>query len=49
MLGIPTSIIISRDGRICAKHTGLPPTQSAQGSLEERVKSEFEHEIKLLL
>ena len=27
MWGIPISVVISRDGMICAKHTGLPPTQ----------------------
>ena len=49
MWGIPTSVIISRDGRICAKHTGLPPTRSSEGSLEQRVKEEFEQQIKALL
>jgi thiol-disulfide isomerase/thioredoxin len=49
MWGIPTSVIISRDGRICAKHTGLPPTKSSEAPLERRVKDEFEHQIKSLL
>jgi thiol-disulfide isomerase/thioredoxin len=49
MWGIPTSVVISRDGRICARYTGLPPTKSSGGSLEQRVKDEFEHQIKLLL
>jgi cytochrome c biogenesis protein CcmG/thiol:disulfide interchange protein DsbE len=49
MWGIPTSIVISRDGKICAKHTGLPPTESGDGSLEDRVRDQFEHQIKALL
>ena len=35
--GIPISVIISRDGKICARHTGMA------------TKEQFEHEIKLLL
>jgi len=49
MWGIPTSIVISREGRICAKHTGLPPTKASDAPLEKRVKDEFEQQIKLLL
>jgi thiol-disulfide isomerase/thioredoxin len=49
MVAIPTSIIISRDGLMCARYTGLPPTGSSGGSLEQRVKAEFERQIKLLL
>ena len=37
MLGIPVSVIISRDGKICAKHTGLT------------AKDTFEAQIKALL
>jgi peroxiredoxin len=37
MLGIPVSVIISRDGKICAKHTGLTS------------KDTFEAQIKALL
>jgi thiol-disulfide isomerase/thioredoxin len=37
MFGIPVSVIISRDGRICAKHTGLTS------------KDTFESQIKALL
>jgi thiol-disulfide isomerase/thioredoxin len=37
MLGIPVSVIISRDGKICAKHTGLT------------AKETFEAQIKALL
>jgi peroxiredoxin len=37
MLGIPTTFIIGRDGRICTKHTGI------------KSKDDFEREIKSLL
>jgi thiol-disulfide isomerase/thioredoxin len=37
MLGIPVSVLISRDGRICGRHTGLA------------AKDEFEREIRALL
>jgi thiol-disulfide isomerase/thioredoxin len=49
VVAIPTSVVISRDGLICARYTGLPPTRSSEGSLEQRVKDEFEHQIKSLL
>ena len=35
--GIPVTVVISRDGKICAKHTGLSG------------KDSFEKEIKALL
>ena len=37
MLGIPVSVLISRDGRVCGRHTGLA------------AKDRFEYEIKSLL
>jgi thiol-disulfide isomerase/thioredoxin len=37
MLGIPVSVIISRDGKVCGRHTGLA------------AKDGFEHEITSLL
>jgi len=37
MLGIPVSVIISRDGKVCAKHTGLTSIET------------FEAQIKALL
>ena len=49
MWGIPTSVVISRDGKICAKHTGLPPTKASAEPLEKRVRDEFEHQIRMLL
>jgi thiol-disulfide isomerase/thioredoxin len=49
ILGIPISVLISRDGRICAKHMGLPPSKPGSTSLEKSVKETFEAEIKALL
>jgi peroxiredoxin len=49
VVAIPTSVVISRDGLICARYTGLPPTKSSEGPLEQRVKDEFERQIKVLL
>jgi hypothetical protein len=37
MLGLPTTALISRDGTICSKHTGLVP------------KDDLEAQIKALL
>jgi cytochrome c biogenesis protein CcmG/thiol:disulfide interchange protein DsbE len=37
LTGLPTSFIISRDGKICGQHTGFAP------------KEQFEREIKALL
>jgi hypothetical protein len=34
MLGIPVSVVIGRDGRICSKHTGL----AAKDALENEIK-----------
>ena len=33
--GIPVTVVISRDGRICAKHTGM----SSKESFEKQIKS----------
>jgi cytochrome c biogenesis protein CcmG/thiol:disulfide interchange protein DsbE len=45
--GIPINVLISRDGRICSKHTGLPPSEGQP--LEKAVKDAYEAEIKALL
>lgn len=45
--GIPINVLISRDGRICSRHTGLPPSEGE--SLEKTVKDAYEAEIKALL
>ena len=48
MFAMPINVVISRDGRICAKHTGLPP-KSGNEPLEKTVRDTFEAEIKSLL
>jgi peroxiredoxin len=47
--GIPISVLISRDGKICTKHMGLPSIKSSSDPLEKAVKDVFEAEIKALL
>jgi thiol-disulfide isomerase/thioredoxin len=47
--GIPVNVLISRDGKICARHTGLPPAESGSVSLQQAVKDAFEAEIRALL
>jgi thiol-disulfide isomerase/thioredoxin len=42
---VPISVVISRDGRICSKHMGLPENQTQASA----VKEIFEAEIKALL
>jgi len=45
--GIPINVLISREGKVCAKHTGLPPSEG--DSLEKAVKDTYEAEIKSML
>ena len=47
--GLPTSLVIARDGRICQKHLGLPRTRKSAGPLGKAVRDQFEAEIKSLL
>jgi len=47
--GIPVNVLISRDGKICSRHTGLPSAESGNVSLQQVVKDAFEAEIKMLL
>jgi thiol-disulfide isomerase/thioredoxin len=47
--GIPVNVLISRAGKICARHTGLPPAESGNVSLQQAVKDAFEAEIPLNL
>jgi thiol-disulfide isomerase/thioredoxin len=47
--GIPVNVLISRNGKICARHTGLPPAESGSVSLQQAVKDAFEAEIRALL
>jgi peroxiredoxin len=48
MFAMPINVVISRDGKICAKHLGVPP-KSANEPLEKTVRDTFEAEIKALL
>ena len=47
-VGLPTTFVIARDGRICAKHLGLPPVRFSFPSVST-VKEAFEAEIRSLL
>jgi len=47
--GIPVNVLISRDDKICARHTGLPPAESGSVSIQQAVKDAFEAEIRTLL
>jgi thiol-disulfide isomerase/thioredoxin len=47
--GLPTSLLIARDGRICQKHLGLPSTSRSSAPLDKAVRDRFEAEIKALL
>lgn len=46
--GLPTTFLIARDGRICAKHLGLPPSKLSFPSVTS-VKDAFAAEIRSLL
>lgn len=48
MFAMPINVVISRDGKICAKHLGVPP-KSAEKPLENTVRDIFEAEITALL
>ena len=48
LFALPTSLIIARDGRICARHVGLPPMKSKDPSVND-VKESFAASIKPLL
>ena len=49
LAGLPTSFVISRDGRICAAHAGVPGLDKPGSSIEKSVENVFESEIKPLL
>ena len=49
LFGLPMSFIISRDGRICQKHIGLPGATATTSPDEKTVKDVFEAQIKALL
>jgi thiol-disulfide isomerase/thioredoxin len=47
LLGLPTSFLLARDGRMCKVHIGLPQTKSIGDAAQ--IKALFEAEIKALL
>ena len=49
LFGLPMSFIISRDGKICQKHLGLPGATATTSPDEKTVKGVFEAQIKALL
>jgi cytochrome c biogenesis protein CcmG/thiol:disulfide interchange protein DsbE len=48
LFGLPMSFVISRDGKICQKHLGLP-TEAGTDPDAQKVKDVFEKQIKALL
>ncbi len=49
LFGLPMSFIISRDGRVCQKHLGLPGATKDRDPDAKTVKDIFESQIKALL
>ena len=49
LFGLPMSFIISRDGKICQKHLGLPGATKDKEPDAKTVKDIFESQIKALL
>ena len=49
LFALPMSFIISRDGKICQKHLGLPGATATTSPDEKTVKGVFEAQIKALL
>ena len=49
LFGLPMSFVISRDGRVCQKHLGLPGATATTSPDEKSVKEVFEKQIKALL
>ena len=49
LFGLPMSFIISRDGRVCQKHLGLPGATKDKEPDAKTVKDIFESQIKALL
>ena len=48
LFGLPMSFVISRDGRVCQKHLGLP-AEAGKDPDTQKVKDVFEKQIKALL
>jgi peroxiredoxin len=49
LFGLPMSFMISRDGKICQKHLGLPGATKTSDPDAKTVKGIFEAQIKALL
>ena len=49
LFGLPMSFIISRDGKICQKHLGLPGATKDKDPDAKSVQDVFEAQIKALL
>ena len=49
LFALPMSFIISRDGRVCQKHLGLPGATATTSPDEKTVRDVFEKQIKALL
>ena len=49
LFALPMSFIISREGKICQKHLGLPGATATTSPDEKTVKGVFEAQIKALL
>jgi len=49
LVGLPTSFLISRDGRVCAAHEGIPTPLPPGSSIEQSIQRVFESEILALL
>lgn len=47
--GLPMSLLIARDGRLCQKHEGLPKLPKGTTADEKNIKAIFEAQIKALL
>jgi thiol-disulfide isomerase/thioredoxin len=47
--GLPMSLLIARDGRLCQKHEGLPKVPKGTTADEKNIKAIFEAQIKALL
>jgi peroxiredoxin len=49
LMGLPTSFVISRDGRICAAHLGVPDIRTPAPTLQQSIQNVFDAEIRPLL
>jgi peroxiredoxin len=47
--GLPTSFVISRDGRVCYTHEGVPGIDRPGASIQKSIERVFEAEIQALL